>query len=701
MVRWATVPTALGLHLTAVPFAVLAAGLVAMALVAALVRGDAVVRLGFAMIALTALPWALTTTLGACAPTSPELVPLFRAGFAPIPLVGGGLLMVMLAVAGRVDDHRHVLIAAIVACSLLALLCAASSTVVAGVQHTDSGLPYPRAGALYGLWVLGIPACVGYGAWATRGIARDRLASATGGRTVLLVIGGLAVLALTDLFLTYGVIDVYPMSWLPSSVAVAVSLHAMVRGDVLRRRGLDRAAVVELAVAGGSFLGMIGLLAVTREPALLAAAVGAVVAAMIALGRSVTLAEARAAPVRDRVVDGLLDALEFAESDDELGAIVRERLGDAGLLTRVRVWFGAGDALVAAGERAPLTLPPTVRGYLLRCDRPVPRTDLATERLGALRPAVTAWFDEVGAAVVVPMCERDQLVGVFAGEAPRGRGLRDAERRQLGDVARAVARAQTVASLRHAIDARTELSREVELADVVRQARSAGGRRTVGGVAVAISYRPAARVAGDLWFTTELPDGRAFVLVGDVAGRGTSAALVSAAVIGACHSATGLATDDVTPTAILTQLHDVVRTIGDGQHRVTATALIIDREDGAPTRRFHLAIAGHRGGYLARPDAELIPLVGRGAPLGDAAWRASALSHELRAGDAVVIVSDGVAAARNREGAAWGERRLQRTLRTPGADGGLGLAEAALTALEDHVGDAPLDDDVLVVALAP
>lgn len=695
-------PTALGFHLTAVPFAVLAVGLVAMALVAALVRGDAVVRLGFAMIALTALPWALTTTLAACAPDSPDLVPLFRAGFAPVPLVGGGLLMVMLAVAGRVDDHRHVLIAAIVACALLALLCAATGTVVAGVQHSASGLPYPRAGALYGLWVVGIPACVGYGAWATRGAARDRLASATGGRTALLVIGGLAVLALTDLFLTYGVIDVYPMSWLPSSVAVAVSLHAMVIGDVLRRRGVDRAAVVEVVVAAVALVGLIGLLAATRAPTLLAAVVGAVVAAMIALGRSVTQAEARATPVRDRAIDGLLDALEFAERDDELGTIVRERLGDAGLLTRVRVWFGAGDALAAAGERAPapLELPPTVRGYLLRCDRPLPRTDLATERLGELRPAVTAWFDALGAAVIVPMCERDQLVGVIAGELPRGRGLRDAERRQLGDVARAVARAHTVASLRHAIETRTALSREVELADVVRQARSTGGRRTVGDVAVAISYRPAARVAGDLWFTAELPDGRAFVLVGDVAGRGTSAALVSAAVIGACHSAIGLATDGVTPTAILAQLHDVVRTIGDGEHRVTAAALTIDRADAPAPRHLHVAIAGHRGGYLAR-DSELVPLVGRGAPLGDAAWRAGAHSHELRDGDAIVIVSDGVSTARNRDGAAWGERRLQRTLRTPGTDGGLGLADATLAAIDAHIGEAPLDDDVLIVALAP
>ncbi|MBK9032649.1 MAG: SpoIIE family protein phosphatase [Myxococcales bacterium] len=463
--------------------------------------------------------------------------------------------------------------------------------------------------------------------------------------------------------------------------------------------------MVEAALAAAALLALGGLAAATRAPAILAVATGLATAAMVAVGRTASLAEVATAPARDRALEALIDALEFAESDHEIGATVRAQLGRAGPLADVRIWLG-DDALRPAGDRTgpELAVPAEVRAFLLRLDRPIPIGDLATERLGRLRPPLLAWAGAIGADVLVPLCERDQLIGLVVGNLTGGRALRDLERRQLAEGARAIARAHTVTSLRRGIEARASLSREVELADVVRQARTSGGRRMVAGVEVAIAYHPAAHVAGDLWFTGELADGRAFVLIGDVTGRGTPAALVSAAVIGACQSATGLADATATPASVLTHLHQVVRAIDGGRHRVTATALMIERAQGDAPGRVSLAIAGHRGGYLARASGagdaiELVPLVGRGAPLGEPEWRTSELAHDLAPGDTIVVVSDGVTAARNRAGAAWGERRLQRTLR--GASGGVALAEVTLAALDDHVGDNRLDDDVLVVAVAP
>jgi len=690
-------------HAPAIPFLVLTVALVALAVVPALYRGDAVVRLGFVLIAVSALPWAATTVLIGCMDDPALAEPISRAGFAPLALVGSGLLMVILGVAGKVDAHRGVLVASVVANTAMMIVAGATTLVVASLQRTPWGLLYPRAGALYGLHVGSIPLCVGYGVWAARGALRWGQVAASPSPSLRLVIavGALAIIAVSDVFLTYGRFGVYPMSWLPSLVGVALSLYAIGPGDVLRSRGLDPAAIAELGLGVVAIAALTGLASATSAPTALAVGAGLASAALITIGR--TFSRGAGAPVARRAeFDGLVDELGEVERPEAVAAALAEYLGDRALLADVRVWIAGPDDLTAIGaKQPPWPTPPDVRSYLVRLDRAFPVADLATERLGARRPALEAWVRGTAADVIVPLCDRDRLIGVGVGARPSGRALRDGERARIDDAARVAARALTVLTLRREIEARTELTRELELAEAVRQARSASDRREVAGVQVAVSYRQAARVAGDLWYTAALPDGRMFVLIGDVAGRGTPAALVSAAVVGACQAAIELAAPESAPLALLQLLHEIVVGIDGGRHRVTVLGATIDRRAGAD--RLDVAIAGHRGGYLVqrRADAvELVPLIGQGAPLGEPAWKASAATRTIAAGDVLILTSDGVTQARDRAGQAWGERRLQRALREHGPESGVGLGDAVLEAVTTHVGGAPLDDDLLVIALA-
>ncbi len=57
---------------------------------------------------------AASTALAACVDEGPSLLPFMRAAFAPIPLVGSGLLIVMLGVAGRIEGHRRLVVASVV-----------------------------------------------------------------------------------------------------------------------------------------------------------------------------------------------------------------------------------------------------------------------------------------------------------------------------------------------------------------------------------------------------------------------------------------------------------------------------------------------------------------------------------------------------------------------------------------------------------
>ncbi len=694
----------LSFHASAIPFVVLTIALVALAVVPALYRGDPVVRLGFVLIALSALPWAATTVVVGCMTDAALAAPVSRAGFAPLPLVGSGLLMVILGVAGKVDAHRGVLVASVLGNALMMVVCAATAQVVASMQLTEWGLLYPRAGVLYALHVGTIPLCVGYGAWASRGALRWRSSHDPSSLRAVIGVGVLAVIAVSDVFLTYGLVGVYPWSWLPSLVAVGLSLYAIWSGDVLRSRGIDPAAVTELGLGVVALAALTALASATRAPAALAIGAGLAAAALITAGRTFTRATGAPTPVRRRDVDDLVDQLAEVERPEAVATVLAEFFADAGLLAEVQVWMAGPDELTAIGAKdRSWPTPPEVRAYLVRIDRAFPVGDLATERLGALRPALEQWIRGTSAEVIVPLCDRDRLIGVCVGDRPDGRALRDGERARVDEAARVAARALTVLSLRHEIEARTELTRELELAEAVRQARSADDRRDVAGVQVAVSYQQAARVAGDLWYTAALPDGRLFVLIGDVAGRGTPAALISAAVVGACQSAIGLATPESAPATLLALLHEVVVGIDGGRHRVTVLGATIDRRDPTQPGRIDVAIAGHRGGYLVHRNAatvELSPLIGQGAPLGEPAWKASSATRALAAGDVVVLTSDGVTHARDRAGHGWGERRLQRTLREHGPEAGVGLGDAVLAAVTAHVGGASHDDDLLVIAIA-
>lgn len=676
----------LGLKLVALPFAALALALAALAIVAALTRGDAPVRLGFAVIGACALPWALTTAINASVVEGAPSVALARAGFMPLSVVGSGLLLVLLGAAGRIDEHRRVLIVSFVVNGVLMILCGATDWVVEDLMRTPWGLPYPRAGALYGVFVAAIPVCVGFGLWTGRRVSFERLRG-PGVRRAVIAIGVLAILAVSDVFLTYGWFGVYPFSWIPSLAAALLSLYAIRRGDVLHARGLDGGALVEAGILAATYLALIALVALTRRPAILGLAGGLAAAVTVAVGRTFDLTALPASGERDRALDRLHSDLDLATTDAEIAAAAERFLTGTGALERIRL-------------RRDVEPPPPVRAYLLRVARPFALVDLSSERLGPHRGAILAWLAELGCDVVAPLCERDQLVGLVLADLVGGRALRDGERAMLDSFGPAVARALSVLALHQSIAAQAELARDVELADALRQARASSARRGIAGVEIAVSYQPAPRVAGDLWFTGALPDGRPVVLVGDVAGRGTSAALVSTAVVGACTAAVGLAARDATATSLLTQLHEVVRGIDGGRHRVTAALAIV--EAGPQGRQLAFAVAGHRGGYLVRADdaaVALTALVGRGAPLGDPDWRAAEVRYPMGPHDVVVVPSDGVVSARDGAGVAWGERRLQRALRELGHGGGE-LGEATLAAVREHVGAAPLDDDLLIVTMA-
>jgi hypothetical protein len=458
------------------------------------------------MVGITALPWATTMALVACTTDRELAFRLCQAGYAPIPLIGSGLLLVILAVVGRLDARRPALVFTVVLGLAMLVLTATTELVIADVELTPWGLLFPKAGPLYGVHIGLFAAIVGWGVWLTRRSARWLRGLDRGRFGVVLAV--LSALTLSDSLLAYGIVGVYPFAWLPSLIAAVLALWAIERQDLLRGRGFDGAVAVELAVFAGAGAAVIAI-AVAADggrSALMLGIAALAAGAMVVVGRTTVRGQAMAGP--SPAVDRFVDRVVAAGDAEAVGRGLAEILEGNRIATRVRVWAVLENRWVALhipdGRSADLELPEEARAWLVRWRRTISVGDLATARLGSARDIIEDWARKLDADVIAPLVDGDELVGLVTGE--RDDALRDSERVAIDEAVLASARALTVIGLTHEIEARAELARELELAEAVRQARSAADVRDLAGSRVAVSYQPASRVAGDIWSCVALPD---------------------------------------------------------------------------------------------------------------------------------------------------------------------------------------------------
>ena len=120
------------------PYLVCAVAIASVALAAALVRGDRVLRLGMIGAAITALPWALCHAGAACTTDPGVALRILRLGQGPIAFVGPNFLLVLLGISGQLERYRWVARAAGSVGAVLLVLCWSTPWTVPGVQQTET-----------------------------------------------------------------------------------------------------------------------------------------------------------------------------------------------------------------------------------------------------------------------------------------------------------------------------------------------------------------------------------------------------------------------------------------------------------------------------------------------------------------------------------------------------------------------------------
>ena len=213
--------------------------------------------------------------------------------------------------------------------------------------------------------------------------------------------------------------------------------------------------------------------------------------------------------------------------------------------------------------------------------------------------------------------------------------------------------------------------------------------REIPGWEVAAYYSPAGRteVGGDFFDVTPLSDGRVVMFVGDVMGRGVSAAAAMAQMRAAIRA---YVVTDPDPTMVMTKLDDLFATY-DVSQLVTLVYLLAD-----PARDEVVMVnAGHPPPAVLHADGTVEQLPSTdGPPLGAGMDDRAAVTFPLDVGDMVLAFTDGLIERRD-EDIDVGQARV--------VDAAAALAKGPLaerleqlaTAIQDHT----RSDDVAAIAV--
>jgi sigma-B regulation protein RsbU (phosphoserine phosphatase) len=175
------------------------------------------------------------------------------------------------------------------------------------------------------------------------------------------------------------------------------------------------------------------------------------------------------------------------------------------------------------------------------------------------------------------------------------------------------------------------------------------------------------------------------LVLADVSGKGTAAALLMSATRGMLRS---LAEACSTPAEVLDKLNGLLVEDFPAGKFVTLVYAVLD----PATRSITFASAGHLRPLLVDDSGPRFLDTERGLPLGLSCGDYSQSTVALSKGSRLVFYSDGISEASNREDEEYGLDRLAQHVSGPGA--------SAITVLDDvraFAAGVPLRDDASVV----
>jgi sigma-B regulation protein RsbU (phosphoserine phosphatase) len=232
-----------------------------------------------------------------------------------------------------------------------------------------------------------------------------------------------------------------------------------------------------------------------------------------------------------------------------------------------------------------------------------------------------------------------------------------------------------------------EIAREIQLAMLPHETFKSADIEASG------LTRPANTVGGDFFDIQRLPDDRVALALGDVAGKGSPAALLMALLLAMLRT---LLDERLDPAALLARLNSQVARHAPGSRFITLFFAIYDPASG----RLIYSNAGHLPPLIHRVDHSFTRLTEGGLALGlfeTASYHTFATT--INPGDTLLLYSDGLTEAEDPGGRPFDEAGLENVLLLHPASSPSQLSRVLFDAVSTHAQADRFADDLTVLVL--
>jgi phosphoserine phosphatase RsbU/P len=240
---------------------------------------------------------------------------------------------------------------------------------------------------------------------------------------------------------------------------------------------------------------------------------------------------------------------------------------------------------------------------------------------------------------------------------------------------------------------RLSLKGELEVAREIQLAMLPTGTYAAGDAEICGVTRPANTVGGDFYDVLPLKDGRVIITIGDVAGKGSPAALLMALLLAVLRT---LVDEELEPCALMARLNRQICRHTPRSRFITLFYAIYSPDTGALT----YVNAGQNPPFIRRANGSIERLHGTGVALGmfeGSTYEDGATIVEPH--DILVLYSDGITEAENPAGQPFEEAGLERVVAAHALVAPGELAPTILRAVEAHARDFRFVDDLTVLIL--
>jgi sigma-B regulation protein RsbU (phosphoserine phosphatase) len=307
-------------------------------------------------------------------------------------------------------------------------------------------------------------------------------------------------------------------------------------------------------------------------------------------------------------------------------------------------------------------------------------------------------LDTLGAELLLPLAGRERLLGFISLGAKRSEEpYTPSDLRLLQSVSTQAGLALEISALVHSLASeaarRERIDREIEIAREVQERLFPQQLPTLPGHTIHGACRPAQGVGGDYYDVLMLDDGSLGLAIGDVSGKGISAALLMASLRASLR---GMTMDGPADLArLITRVNRLVYESSADNRYATFFFGIYQPVN----RLLRYVNAGHNPPYVLRGN-EIHSLDGGGPVIGllpDAIYEECHLI--LQPGDLMLAYTDGISEALNLQDQEWGEERMVAAARAHLPESASTILRHIVTEADRFAAAAPQHDDMTLLLM--